>query len=457
MMKKTFFLVAAFLFTGMLYGQTVTQQLAKAWQAFEADYQLANATASLYVIDAETGDVIFSKNEKLGLAPASTQKIITAATAFAFLGKDYRYATQFGLLNEGTQKALYIQPSGDPSLGSWRWGDERNTIFLQKIKNEFQWNKNKLSKNVFVNIKGWDQQSIPNGWIWQDIGNYYGAGAGFLNWRENQFDLVLRSGSRIGDPVEVVKTIPALVDYQIHSLATAASAGSGDNAYLYFPITGHEGIVRGTIPVHENKFVISGAMPNPERQFISTVKNAIDDSHKDFDLQEIEGISTKPEILLTQYSPTLDSLVYWFLKKSINLYGEALLKTIGLKEKGSFNTDAGIDVVKDFWKGKGIDVNELHIEDGSGLSPQNRVTTHAQATILRYALGQIWFPEFYEALPVYNGMKMKSGTIYRVKGFCGYQINKSGQGYIFSILVNNYSGSTAGVVAKMYKVLNELK
>jgi D-alanyl-D-alanine carboxypeptidase/D-alanyl-D-alanine-endopeptidase (penicillin-binding protein 4) len=41
------------------------------------------------VINAKTGDVVFDKNSQVGLAPASTQKIITAATAFDLLGKDY--------------------------------------------------------------------------------------------------------------------------------------------------------------------------------------------------------------------------------------------------------------------------------------------------------------------------------------------------------------------------------
>ncbi|MEJ7675378.1 MAG: D-alanyl-D-alanine carboxypeptidase [Chitinophagaceae bacterium] len=38
----------------------------------------------------------------------------------------------------------------------------------------------------------WGTQKTPDGWIWQDIGNYYGAGATGLNWRENQYDLILK-------------------------------------------------------------------------------------------------------------------------------------------------------------------------------------------------------------------------------------------------------------------------
>jgi D-alanyl-D-alanine carboxypeptidase/D-alanyl-D-alanine-endopeptidase (penicillin-binding protein 4) len=54
-------------------------------------------------------------------------------------------------------------------------------------------------------------------------------------------------------------------------------------------------------------------------------------------------------------------------------------------------------------------------------------------------------------------MTMKSGTISDVKGFCGYHNAKDGREYIFSFLVNNYSGKTSGLVQKMYRVLDELK
>ena len=54
-------------------------------------------------------------------------------------------------------------------------------------------------------------------------------------------------------------------------------------------------------------------------------------------------------------------------------------------------------------------------------------------------------------------MKMKSGTISHVKGFAGYQASKEGHQYIFSFLVNGYSGSESTLVKKMYKVLDNLK
>jgi D-alanyl-D-alanine carboxypeptidase/D-alanyl-D-alanine-endopeptidase (penicillin-binding protein 4) len=86
-MKKTHLLLAFYILHFTLSAQTISQKLQKAYQQFESDSQLRHAISSLYVINAKTGEVLFDKNSQIGLAPASTQKILTAATAFDLLGK----------------------------------------------------------------------------------------------------------------------------------------------------------------------------------------------------------------------------------------------------------------------------------------------------------------------------------------------------------------------------------
>jgi D-alanyl-D-alanine carboxypeptidase/D-alanyl-D-alanine-endopeptidase (penicillin-binding protein 4) len=461
-MKRNVLVVGCLLLIACSFAQSVRQRLQTAYQQFEGDSQLKHAISSLYVIDAKTGDVVFDKNSQVGLAPASTQKIVTAATAFELLGKNYRYKTEFGTcIGSEKEIGLWIGPSGDPTFGSWRWESTKEKNVLDVAINEIRKISNlKNYKSLIISKVGWNTEQIPDGWIWQDIGNYYGAGAGILNWRENQYDLFLKSGSEIGDAVTVAETAPVLYSYNILSEALSAAKGSGDNAYIYLPAHGVNAIVRGTIPVNENHFQISGSMMNPVKQFISTLEDSL--KNKLYWRTNTTSITFgrllhTPTIFYTHYSPSLDSIIYWFLKKSINLYGEALIKTFAYEKKGFGATDTGVVIVKDYWKQKGIDENELNICDGSGLSPLNRVTTHSQVEILKYAKTKDWFPLFYNALPEYNGMKMKSGTIRDVKAFCGYQTAKDGNEYIFSFIINNYNGYTSDVVSKMYKVLDNLK
>jgi len=473
LMKNLLVVTVCLLLVTRPFSQTISQRIEKAYRQFEADSQLRHAISSLYVINAKTGEVVFDKNSQVGLAPASTQKIITAATAFELLGKGYQYKTEVGydgiVNNHELNGNLYVLGSGDPTFGSWRWQSTGMQQILQELREG-------IKKTGVGNIAGriiyesgkWETMEIPDGWIWEDLGNYYGAGALGLNWHENQYDLLLKSGRNIGDSVKAIGTFPEISNIIVSEVKSAAR-GTGDNAYIYLPSGDYFGAitVRGTIPVNEESFKISGAMPSADLKFFNALFKEIDTAgisiysgtYAGHEVKRVRHFvrSPKSHPILTHLSPTLDSIIYWFLQKSINLYGEALIKTFAYEKKGFGSTDSGVVIVKDFWKQKGLDEEELNIMDGSGLSPQNRVTTHAQAGILKYARTKDWFPYFYEALPIYNGMKMKSGSIRDVKGYCGYQKSSDGNEYIFSFLVNNYNGSSSAVVNKMYRVLDELK
>lgn len=459
---KLNFLIYCLLGHSLIFAQTVPAKLATAFKAFQDDPQLRSGLASLYVVDAKTGEVVFEKNGTIGLAPASTMKLLTSASAYELLGKGFRYKTAFAYHKKDSEASLLILPGGDPTFGSWRWSETKEDAVLNGITQAIKSIGIKSFQNVLLNNEGWQEETIPDGWVWQDIGNYYGAGPAKLNWRENQFDVILKSGSKIGDPVTIVAMQPEIRGYKLQSVLTSAASGTGDQAYIYFPLNDASGMIRGTIPINQSKFSISGAMPDASFQFVSTLqaslaKIGIKSPAKPLEYDALpvarEGYTT----FHTVTSPPLDSIIYWFNRKSINLYGEALIKTIAYKSKGTAATEKGVGIVKAFWKEKGIPETELNIVDGSGLSPLNRVTTHAQVRVLQHARKQPWFEGFYASLPVFNGMKMKSGTIHGVKGYCGYHKAKDGKEYIFSFLVNNYNGSESALVKKMYTVLNVLK
>lgn len=463
-MKKTIVFLCFSLFVFAVSAQTVAAKLKTAFQKFENDPQLKHALSSLYVINAKTGEVVFSRNASTGMAGASTQKIITASTAFEFLGKDYQYKTRLGYSGKINGNVLdgdlYVIGSGDPTLGSWRWQQTNDSLTLDQWVAEIKkMNIQEINGTLKTNTSAFPYQSIPDGWIWQDIGNYYGAGAYPLNWKENQYDLFLSSGNKINDKVKVLND--SAYSFKVNELHSAAR-GTGDNAYIYYDKS-----LSGTIPVNERSFTISGAEEDPVNKLLTDLRLALNRNSiliaKDKgiynrnlfqkDSSELKDI----HFFFTQKSPALDSVIYWFLQKSINLYGESLVKTFAYEKNGFGSADTGLDMMIEFWKQKGIDENELHLVDGSGLSPLNRLTTHAQVQVLKYAKSRSWFPYFYDGLPEYNDMKMKSGTINGVKGFAGYHHSKKGEEFIFSFLVNNYNGSPSALVNKMYKVLNVLK
>jgi D-alanyl-D-alanine carboxypeptidase/D-alanyl-D-alanine-endopeptidase (penicillin-binding protein 4) len=446
------------------FPQIIKQKLSAAIKKLEADSQCEHGIISLYVVDNKTGKNIFDRNGSIGLAPASCQKIITSATAFELLGKQYTYTTRLGYdgkIDNGMLSGnIHIIGSGDPTLGSWRYQQTKEEFVLDQFKNAIQKEGIKdLTGVVTTDSENWESQIIPGGWVWEDIGNYYGAGASAVNWRENQYDLILRSGKKIGDSVEIIGSEPASVaDLNLINELTSAGVGTGDNTIIYFPPGGKVGYVRGTIPINENHFVISGSMPDGALQLSTTLYKAIHPGSSSLE----NGISNKKDktalkIFYTYSSPPLDSINFWFLKKSINLYGEALLKTIALEKTNHASTDTGVKIVKDFWNKKGIEKTALNIIDGSGLSPANRVTAKLLTTILQYAKQQLWFSSFYNALPDINNIKMKSGSIGGVLSYAGYIKSKVGIDYTFAFIINNFNGSGSLLREKMWMLLDILK
>jgi D-alanyl-D-alanine carboxypeptidase/D-alanyl-D-alanine-endopeptidase (penicillin-binding protein 4) len=461
--SRFFGLIILALCWGELAAQSVSDRLAKSFQAFEADPQLRHALSSLYVIDAVSGEVVFEKYGQVGMAPASTQKTITSVTALEILGEAFRFQTSLGytgrLDGDKLEGQLYVKPGGDPSFGSFRFASTRSDAVLEEWVTAIRdAGIRKIKGPLLVDTVGFHQQWIPDGWIWEDVGNYYGAGSGALNWMENQYDLLLKSGAQVGDAVVVQSTEPVLRNYAFHSEARAAGRGTGDNAYIYLPLGGNTLVVRGTIPMQESGFRISGTHPDPPRQFQDMLQSALVKSGIEWEDAGLQwGSPDRVKMIHLTESPSMDSLIYWFNRKSVNLYGEALLNRIGLEVLNHGSTLHGVHALRSFWNDQKLSSRELNIYDGSGLSPLNRVTTHAQVMILKYAKSKTWFPAFFASLPEYNNMKMKSGTIADVKGFCGYHRSKEGKEYIFSFLVNNYSGGASALVGKMYAVLNELK
>ena len=470
-MRTLYWVFGLLLFTLAAQSQQPFKNLETAITRLKADSQMKHALLALQVVNSKTGSVIYSYNENIGLAAASSQKVITAAAAYELLGKAYRFKTTLGYsgtITDGTLKGnFFITGYGDPTLGSNRYGLTKSDGFINNLVDELGANKiNTINGSIIIDQANFSIQPTPGGWIWDDIGNYYGAGHFGFNWRENQYDLILKPGREEGDGVEVLRTVPELQVSTIVNQLSTGKKGSGDHGYIYLAPFSNTAFVMGTVPAGVPEFTISGSFAEPALQF----KNELSAAMKKAKIGGEYEIKTwlqlvkdkqpmlKPAtILLTQKSPALDSIIYWFLRKSINLYGEALLKAIAFEKTGYGSTEKGLTQLFNFWQSKGVDSNAIRMMDGSGLSPQNRITAKSFVQVLGYAKSRPWYPAFYDALPTYNGIKMKSGTIGGTKSFTGYVTDKSGNEYMFAIIINNYTGSAAQVVNKMYKVLDQLK
>src|SRR5690606_33307775 len=93
-MKKLFTLIIiSFTLHSVVFAQSLAEKITTAFEAFEKHDDLKYGIASLTVLNSNTGEVLYAKNENQGMAPASTLKTITTATAYSVLGSNFKYET----------------------------------------------------------------------------------------------------------------------------------------------------------------------------------------------------------------------------------------------------------------------------------------------------------------------------------------------------------------------------
>lgn len=450
--------------------QSITEKLKKATDKLVGDVQMKNASLGFFVADAETGATVYSYNGELGLSPASSQKIFTAIAGYDLLGQDFKFNTVIGYngnIDGGVLKGdLILKGLGDPTLGSWRYKGFKPEDVHAKILKALKSNGIRaIDGNIIVDDGAYALQPTPGGWPWNDMGNYYGAPCWGLNWLENQYDITFRPGKKIGEETTIAKISEELPGVTLVNQTTTGETGSGDQSSILLPPYGTTGIITGTLPLGKNT-TASGSIPNPPLLFAQQLRKWLESDtiySTDNFVSANQLITQKKKVptikysLDTLFSPPMDDMIYFFLQRSINLYGESLVKAISWKKTQKGETQDGIGIVRNYWEGKGIAKNALKMMDGSGLSPQNYDAASSEVKALLYARKQSWFDGFYKALPTYNGTKMKSGTIGMCKAYTGYQKASNGKQYVFSMIINNYNGGHDAVVNKMYEVLNVLK
>jgi D-alanyl-D-alanine carboxypeptidase/D-alanyl-D-alanine-endopeptidase (penicillin-binding protein 4) len=106
--------------------------------------------------------------------------------------------------------------------------------------------------------------------------------------------------------------------------------------------------------------------------------------------------------------------------------------------------------------GLGFDASAVSLEDGSGLSYENRLSPRTLVRALRAGASSFDFgPEYVAAFPISardgtlekrvdgarGALRAKTGLLNRVTGLCGYARASDGGEMVFSILVNGYRGT----------------
>lgn len=420
------------------------------------------------------GKVIYEHNGDKSLIPASNLKLLTTASALKVLGEEYKFETRLtydGVLKDGVLNGnIYIEGGGDPTLGSDRiegYPDLNQLLLLwtEKIK---QTKITQIKGSIIAELpKGFNNNPIPDGWIWSDIGNYYGAGASGLNINENLYKLVFKPGNVVGDSTTVLRTEPAIPDLQFENKVKTGQIGSGDNAYIYGAPFSNYRYLSGTIPAGVPEFTIKGSVPDPALLTAVLLHKTLNDGGITIGqepkkaLGNIEDKKRRMSIY-THSSPSVKEMVRYTNFYSINLYAEALLIKMAAHKGLDGTTENGIQVMAEYWKKRGLDVQGMTLRDGSGLSPQTAIRPSQMTSMLNLMTSDT---SFFSSLPVAGEsgtlkkicndtpakgkVFAKSGTLSKVICYSGYVRSQSGKLNSFSIFINNYTGTNSAVLARI--------
>jgi D-alanyl-D-alanine carboxypeptidase/D-alanyl-D-alanine-endopeptidase (penicillin-binding protein 4) len=301
------------------------------------------------------------------------------------------------------------------------------------------------------------------------MGNYYAAGIYGISYLDNTYRLVLRSGS-VGTTPTVLRVVPEIANLKIDNRLMSSSI-SFDSAYFYGAPHSDYRTVTGEIPANRAEFVTKGDIPNPALLLAQHFSDRLiqnDVAVRDLPTDSIDRASERTTIY-THDSPPLSEIITETNVRSNNLYAECVFKYLALQNKAVATNAEAVQVIKAFWKSKGLSVDQLFMYDGSGLSPSDAVSAQFFVELLSYMQTKSLNKDvFFRSLPVAgeNGtlksfllktplqgkVHAKSGTISRVKSYAGYIDNK-GKQLVFALLINNPNGSSKAVTRKMEEFL----
>lgn len=462
-MKKVLLLLPlSFLFMALS-----TSDFMKSWVSSEI---FKPASLSIAVYDLEDDKFLLEENAEKVLTAASVQKLITTAIAIQSLNPKHQFETKLahtGTVVDGVLRGdIYIFPNFNPTLANKRFNRDLSEI-TGAIKSWMFKNKIKVINGVKVIDSTIESETLPRTWVWEDIGNYYGANPCGTIFNENIVELYFESG-KPGEPTRIVKMVPNLPLLKIEN-RVKASEQNKDLAYCFGGPYDRGLVIEGTIPANKRSFKVKAALQRPQRGLSYLIYHAL--KKGGLTIKGKHGAYPKPKKKYKQFGVVKSASVAEIAKrtnhKSVNILAENLLQN---SYKFSNSEEQMETWVKVYLKTQfEVDVTGMTIKDGSGLSYFNAISSKQLVQLLVKMKDN---QSFRKSIPVagksgtvrsflknstLNGhVRCKSGSMTGVRSYAGYINNNSGKKLAFSIIVNNAEGMDSEVKIKIEELMNHI-
>ncbi len=431
---------------------------------------LSQAQVAIEVFSISRGERLYAHQPDKALIPASNLKLLTTAAALNRLGPDYRFRTLIATdtpPKQGVMEGnLYLKGFGDPFLVYEEMWKLTHHLAMKGLK--------QVTGEVVADDSYFDEQRWGSGW--RISGNrWYEAQIGALSFNFNTVEVNIEPGEQSGSPL-VAWLNPATSYVRLVNQGRTTAKPSQRLR------------VKRVLEGQQHKIIISGNMTpsaKPKKKWPTVTNPALYTAtvFHDYLIQEgvrIEGGVRRGKLpedahrLYTHHSKPLALIIRGLNKMSNNFTAEQILKTMGAQTKGPPGTaKKGLGVVREFLKTVGVKLDGLRLVDGSGLSPDNRLTPQAINRVLVHMYHDFpRRPEYLASLAVAGvdgtfkdrlgntiarGMvRVKTGRIRGVAALSGYMATKQGEVLAFSMLMNGFKTSVEQVQQIQDRICLEL-
>ena len=419
---------------------------------------------SVLVQNLTTGEVIDSYREDKVVPPASVMKLLTTAACLETMGPGFRFPTILeytGTIDGGVLHGdLYIRGGCDPSLG-WKG---RTAFLNQWVKAVKAAGISRIDGAVIADMTMLDGEAQNPAWLCEDAGNYYAPGIFALNYYGNTMNIVLKSGEP-GSVATVVGTEPQVEDIVFINRVRCDKI-QYDGAFVSGIPYSRERYLTGAVPSNLGTFGVKGDLPNPglllARHLTTRLREAGVAVKRDANyLPDYNPLTPPRHELYIHYSEPLSEIIKETNVNSNNLYAEALFRYLGTRYTLPGSIHNSQDLLRDYWRRRGVAVQNAIIKDGCGLAPQDAVSAKAFVQLLTVMRSSPNADYWMASLPVSGKtgtltslcpgtplegrIHAKSGTIAGTKNFAGYIDMPNGDTWVFAILINSAPGKARNI------------
>ncbi|RYX90115.1 MAG: D-alanyl-D-alanine carboxypeptidase/D-alanyl-D-alanine-endopeptidase [Comamonadaceae bacterium] len=406
---------------------------------------------TMLVADADgRGPARLSHRANVPVNPASIMKLVTTWSALELLGPAYSWSTPLfidGPVSAGTLRGnLYIRGQGDPKLVV-----ERLWLLLRRVQGL---GITSIAGDIVLDRSAFETvQQDPGAFDGEPLRPYNAAPDALLvNFKSVVMTFVPDRTANVAQ----VSFEPPLAGVQTQATVPLSATDCGDYRATLKPDFSDPKNIRftGTYPATCGERVWPVAYADPKNYAARAVEGMWRQLGGKLSGTTREGpvpAGLKPA--LESASPSLAEVIRDINKYSNNVMAQQVFLSLSLQQKGTGTLEGSREVVGRWWRerlgGPADDVPVL--DNGSGLSRNERITANALGRLLQAAWASPMMPELMSSLPITGvdgtlrrsraraagAAHLKTGSLNNVTGVAGYVHAAGGRRYVLVFICNH--------------------